>query len=203
MTIEVPTEDPKAEKRRASLAKAREVKRLKAEAAKESPSRVMDVREVREKRARLLQELSDLPQEEMPKGAIPGTTVKDGLGEDKVPWTPARLREACNCEESIGGHVFSWKTILGDGKIISVSWNGIVYWLWPDRENKIPSVHHNVYMQALEDRRRETTRWRGPSSPSSSDLDGFNSAEAHSAEIGAPSNLGHVMGVGPLEPRGE
>lgn len=201
MTIEVPTDETK-EKRKAALAKAREAKRAKALAAKESPSREMDPQEIRAKRARLLQELSDLPQEELPKNAVPGTTIKDGLGEDKVPWTAARLREACNNNEVIGGVPFSWRTLFGDGKIISVSWQGIVYWLWPDRENKIPSVHYYVYMQALEDRQREARRWRGPSAPNPSDLDGFNSAEAHSAEIGAPSNLGHVMGVGPLEPRG-
>lgn len=204
MTIET-SELTTSEKRKAGLAKAREAKKQKAEAALESPSRVMDNDEVRAKRARLLNELASLPDDPtaFDPGAIPGTTIKDGLGEDKIPWTPARIRAACDRNETIGGSTFTWKTVLGDGKIISVAWNGIVYWLWPDRENKIPSVHHNVYMQALEDRRREASRWRSPATPGVGQLDGFNSAEAHASEIGSASNLGHIMGVGPLEPRGE
>jgi hypothetical protein len=202
MTIETPTDEQK-QKRADSLAKARAAKAEKRKEAQESPSRVMSADEVRARKAALMNEIASLPDDPVPAGAMPGTTQKDGLGDDKVPWTPATLRDACNRNLVLGGHRFEWKTVLGDGKNISVSWNGIVYWLWPDRENKIPSVHHAVYMQALEDRRREANRWRGPSAPGPGALDGFNSAEAHAAEIGSPSSLGHVMGVGPLEPRGE
>src|SRR6266513_6552613 len=180
MTIDTPTDpaaEAKKERARAALAKAREAK---AQKKRELTFQSEDQDALRKKRAELLEELAKLPEPEPPVNVAPGSLVKDGLGVDKVPWTPAVLRDYCNRGVSVDGVPFSWRTLFGDGKIMSVSWNGIVYWLWPDRENKIPSVHYAVYMQALEDRRREASRWRGPGAPNPSDLDGFNSAEAHS-----------------------
>lgn len=202
MTSEIQTPDIEERKARAraSLAKAREAK---AQKQREAALKPKEAETTDERRTRLLRELSELPDPPpVAKGARPGDLIKDGMGFDKIPWTAQRLREACDRGDVIDGVPFGWKTLYGDGKILSSSWNGIVYWLWPDRENKLPSPVYWVFMQAMEDRKRESNRWRGPGAPNPSELDGFNSAEAHSSEIGAPSNLGHVMGVGPLEPRG-
>jgi hypothetical protein len=199
MSTEV-SDDVKA-RRAAGLAKARAIKTENAakrkEQAVEPPSRQMDSVEVRSKRAALLQELADLPQEQnVYTGAEPGTLIKDGMGFDKVPWTPAILRQYCDEGRVIDGVPFGWKEILGDGRILSVGWQGIYYWLWEGRMNKVPTVHYTVYMQMLDDRRREQEKWQAPVAPGPGQLDGYSSAQAH-------NDLGHIMGVGPLEPRGE
>lgn len=182
MTIEPTTKD----KRVAALEKARAAKAAKKEAA-ESPSRQMDAAEIAAKRARLIQELADLPSEAIINSAsTPGEYVKDGLGPDKIPWTPARLRAACSNNEVLGGHQFSWKEIIGQPEYPTVSWNGIVYWLFAGQVNKVPSVHYALYMQMLEDKRREQEKWAAPANPGR--YDGYQTGV-------------HVMGVGPLEPR--
>lgn len=181
-----------------------------------------EAEDIESRRARLLQELAEISDfRTVTPTSVPGSLVKDGMGLDKTPWTAQKIREFCNnniflcdnnhpsrtrpCSEcgTNEGVPFVWRTLMSDPAIISVTWNGIAYWLWPGQENKIPSVHYAVYMQMLEDRRRESGRWRAPVSPGVGNLDGYNSAEAHAGEIGSASNLGHVMGVGPLEPRGE
>ena len=125
----------------------------------------------------------------MPVGAQPGTEIKDGLGMDKVPWTPAAIRQFCNERRIYGGHQFEWKTLLGGERTFTLGWNGIHYWVFAGVENKIPSPHYAVYMQTLEDQRREAARWQAPANPPT--FDGYMSPP-HQFQT-----------VGPLEPRSE
>jgi len=114
---------------------------------------------------------------------------KDGLGDDKIPWTPAALRDACNRNLVIGNHRFEWRYVVGDPAFPTVSWQGIVYWFFAGQEHKIPSVHYAVYMQALEDRRREAAKWQANPNP-----------PVHDGYMSPPHQFSTV---GPLEPRAE
>ena len=149
-----------AEKRKAALAKAREAKAKKKELSFHSE----DTDTLSKRRAELLAELATLPDPApaVAAGAEPGTIVKDGFGPDKVPWTPARLREACNKGEIINGVPFGWVNVIGDPRFPTLSWNGIVYWFFSGKENKLPTVHYTVYKQALEDQQREQEKWQQP-----------------------------------------
>ena len=149
-----------AEKRKAALAKAREAKAKKKELSFQSE----DPDTLSKRRAELLAELATLPDPApaVAAGAEPGTIVKDGFGPDKVPWTPARLREACNKGEIINGVPFGWVNVIGDPRFPTLSWNGIVYWFFSGKENKLPTVHYTVYKQALEDQQREQEKWQQP-----------------------------------------
>src|SRR4029077_4881363 len=155
MTIETPSEPTAAEKRKAGLAKARAAKAARAKAAETALKFESENKGALDKRrAELLAELAKLP-DPAPAPTMaskPGTLVKDGLGEDKVPWTGARLREACNKGETVNGHHFGWVTVIGDSAFPTLSWNGIVYWFFAGIENKIPNVHYEVYKQVLADR---------------------------------------------------
>jgi hypothetical protein len=186
MTIETPTEptDEQKQKRRDSLAKARAAKAEKAKAV------VKEAEDIDARRARLLRELGELPPPEAPKGVVPGTLVGETFSLDKVPWTASVIRDACDRGLTIGNHKFSWVEVIGDPSYPMITWNGIPYWFFAGEMNKIPSVHYEVYKQALADRKREAARWTPPANPGRSD--GY---------MAAP----HVMGVGPLGPdtRGE
>lgn len=189
MTIETPELTTK-EKRKAGLAKARAAKAERAAKAKaEIKFESEDADALRAKRAALLEELAKLPDPPAPTTTPPGTLIKDGLGYDKVPWTPARLREACNKGETIDGVTFGWITVIGDRNFSTLAWNGIVYWFFADVENKIPNVHYQVYRQALEDRRREQAHWQAAANPPV--FDGYMSPPHQ------------FTTSGPLEPRGE
>ena len=173
-------------KRAAGLAKARAAKAERAAKAKtELKFESEDADALRKKRAQLLEELAKLPDPPPTSGAVPGTLLKDGLGFDKVPWTPATLRDYCNRGVVVDGVPFGWKTIIGIPELPTVSWNGIVYWLFNGEENKVPSVHYFQYMQVLEDRRREAAKWVAPANPGR--YDGYQTGT-------------HVMGTGPLGP---
>ena len=149
-----------AEKRKAGLAKAREAKAKKKELAFQSEDTVS----LDKRRAELLAELATLPDPTpvAPAGAAPGTYIKDGMGPDKVPWTPSVIREACNKGLTINGHTFGWVNVIGDPRFPTLSWNGIVYWFFAGKENKIPNVHYEVYKQALSDAQREQEKWAQP-----------------------------------------
>jgi len=185
MTIETDAQAITAEKRKAALAKAREAKAAKKALAFESEN--PDA--LKKRRAELLAELEKLPDPApvSAPGAMPGTFVKDGLGPDKVPWTPSRLREACNKAETIDGVPFGWVTVIGDPRFPTLSWNGIVYWFFAGQENKIPTVHYAVYKQALDDQRREHEKWLQPANAPT--FDGYMSPPHQFST------------VGPLEPR--
>lgn len=176
-----------AEKRKAALAKAREAK-----AAKKKLEFVSEDKDaLNNRRAELLAELAKLPDPApvVTNGQVPGTLVKDGMGMDKIPWTPIRLRQACNSGEVIDGVQFGWVNVIGDPRFPTLSWNGIVYWFFAGQENKIPNVHYAVYKQALEDQRREQEKWAQPANPPT--FDGYMSPPHQFST------------AGPLEPRGE
>jgi hypothetical protein len=180
MTIETPTTQ---EKRSAALAKAREAKKQKAEKQEAKEAEGVDAR-----RARLLRELGELPPPEAPVGTQPGSLVGEAFSLDKAPWTGPIIRDACNRGLTIGGHKFAWVEVVGDPSYPMITWNGVSYWFFAGEMNKIPNVHYEVYKQALADRKREADKWGAPQNPGR--YDGYMSGT-------------HVMGVGPLEPRGE
>lgn len=158
MTSEVPTEERKPDR----MAKARAAKKAKADATKAEPAESAQA-----KRARLLNELASLPDEPItpPKGAVPGTEVKDGLGSDKVPWTPAVLREYCDRGVVVDGFKFEWKSLTIEQPRDPIGWNGIHYRVYVGIENKIPSPHYYTYMQSQADLRRERARWNPEPNP--------------------------------------
>lgn len=160
MTIET-NESTTADKRRAALAKAREAKAAKKALSFQSE----DPDALNKRRAELLAELAELP-DPAPAPADnanpPGAYIKDGMGPDKIPWTPALIRDACNNGAKINGHTFGWVNVIGDPRFPTLSWNGIVYWFFAGKENKIPNVHYAVYKTALEDAQREQEKWSQP-----------------------------------------
>lgn len=176
MTIETPKPD--------RMAKAREAKAAKKKLAFVSE----DKDSLDKRRAELLAELATLPDPApVSTGQMPGTLIKDGMGYDKIPWTPARLRQACNNGEVIDGVPFGWVSVIGDPRFPTLSWNGIVYWFFAGQENKIPNVHYAVYKTSLDDARREHEKWAQPANPPT--FDGYMSPPHQFAT------------AGPLEPR--